>query len=270
MNELSDNLGDRVRITFAVLLLCGLLGALRWHTVDEPLERDLTTYAVIAREMLHGRPLYADLWDHKPPAIHFSYAAAQLVAGPGPISIWLLAVVTGSVTLIGIYRCSATVGLPGAGLLAATFWSIASGDLRHEGNQPNVEAFLNACVVWVLALVLVGTRETVATKRWLAVGGLISLATLFKQVAVVPAMTILAAHWGLMSLAAVARPRIWRQLSLVAIAGAAGLVLATLGLILWGVATPAWHAVVTFNQDYAGSIWHNLARAFERDHFAPR
>ena len=46
---------------------------------NEPLERDLTTYAVIAHEMLEGKALYSELWDHKPPAIHVTYAAAELI-----------------------------------------------------------------------------------------------------------------------------------------------------------------------------------------------
>jgi hypothetical protein len=31
--------------------------------------------------MLAGRHLYSDLWDHKPPAIHITFAAGELVAG---------------------------------------------------------------------------------------------------------------------------------------------------------------------------------------------
>ena len=71
----------------ALLGLCALIFSLRLHTYDEPLERDLTTYAVIAHEMLNGKNLYSELWDHKPPAIHVTYAAAELIAGYGRNSI---------------------------------------------------------------------------------------------------------------------------------------------------------------------------------------
>src|SRR5438874_11529227 len=79
-----------------ILTLSGLFALiffLRLHTYHEPLERDLTTYAVIAHEMLDGKALYSELWDHKPPAIHVTYAAAELIAGYGPKSILLMNVV---------------------------------------------------------------------------------------------------------------------------------------------------------------------------------
>jgi hypothetical protein len=46
----------------------------------------LTTYAVIAHEMLDGKQLYSDLWDHKPPGVHVTYAVAELLAGYGRAS----------------------------------------------------------------------------------------------------------------------------------------------------------------------------------------
>src|SRR5690349_11314852 len=70
--------------------IAAVLGALavlivlaRWHTYSEPLERDITTYAVIAHQILEGKLLYTELFDHKPPAVHTTYAAAELIAGYG-------------------------------------------------------------------------------------------------------------------------------------------------------------------------------------------
>jgi hypothetical protein len=67
--------------TLAVILLaviCGAIALGRLHTYDEPLDRDVATYVVIGGEMLHGRALYTDLWDNKPPALYAAFAAAQL------------------------------------------------------------------------------------------------------------------------------------------------------------------------------------------------
>ena len=44
----------------AVIALCGVIFMLRLHSYDEPLERDLTTYAVIAHEELQGKNLCSD------------------------------------------------------------------------------------------------------------------------------------------------------------------------------------------------------------------
>src|SRR5438270_6683935 len=87
----------------ALVGLCGVIFLLRLHTYDEPLERDLTTYAVIAHEMLNGKNLYSDLWDHKPPAIHVTYAAAELIAGYGRNSIFLMNVAAAMATLMACY-----------------------------------------------------------------------------------------------------------------------------------------------------------------------
>ena len=38
---------------------------IRSLTYDEPLHPDRGTFAVIGHELLKGRNLYSDLWDHK-------------------------------------------------------------------------------------------------------------------------------------------------------------------------------------------------------------
>ena len=88
------------RRQLAVLIgLAALLVLLRLHTWDEPLETDITGAAVITHEVLGGRALYADMWDHKPPALVLTHAAAQLVAGYGPGSILLLREEAGKIVL---------------------------------------------------------------------------------------------------------------------------------------------------------------------------
>ena len=65
-----------------------------------PIGRDQATYCVIGRGLLHGARLYRDLWDNKPPAIFYLYAAIVKIFGPAMWSIglldilWLLAIST--------------------------------------------------------------------------------------------------------------------------------------------------------------------------------
>ena len=94
---------DRRRAALVLASFALLLCVQRLHTYNEPLERDLSTYAVIADSLLDGRALYSDLWDHKPPAIHLTYAAAQMIAGYGPASVYLLWVTAATATLLGVY-----------------------------------------------------------------------------------------------------------------------------------------------------------------------
>ena len=72
--------------------LCLAIFLMRWHTYDEPFERDLNIYAVIGHELLEGRELYADLYDQKPPAPYLTYAAAELLVGYGPAQMFALGV----------------------------------------------------------------------------------------------------------------------------------------------------------------------------------
>src|SRR2546428_13654177 len=72
------------RVILTLVALAALIAVARLHTYHEPLERDITGAAVIGHELLAGRALYADMWDHKPPALHATHAAAILMAGHWP------------------------------------------------------------------------------------------------------------------------------------------------------------------------------------------
>src|SRR5438445_47598 len=118
----------------------------RVHTYAEPFERDIATYAVIAREMRQGRPLYSDLWDNKPPLLYLIFAAAQVVAGEGPASIFLMGVARAVVTALALFAAGALGTSTDIGLWTAAFWAIVCADLPLQANQPNIEAFLNAAL----------------------------------------------------------------------------------------------------------------------------
>jgi hypothetical protein len=84
------NKSNKLLLVVALIGLGALVFFLRLHTYGEPLERDLTTYAVIAHEMLQGKSHYSDLFDHKPPAIYVTYALGELIAGYGRDAIFLM------------------------------------------------------------------------------------------------------------------------------------------------------------------------------------
>src|SRR5882762_10137871 len=162
--------------------LCVLIFSLRLHTYDEPLERDLTTYAVIAHEMLNGKNLYSDLWDHKPPAIHATYAAAELIAGYGRNSIILMNVAAAIATLVACYFAGSAGGRgPLGGLVAATLWTLASGDLAIEGNQPNTEVFLNALLTSGFAILMRAENRNLGLRAALLTGLFFEIASVYKH-----------------------------------------------------------------------------------------
>ena len=177
-----------------VLIMLGtILVAARLHTYDEPLQTDITGAAVIGHELLAGRALYADMWDHKPPALHLTHAVAIALAGYGPGAVFLLNLLAGLVTLVGVYAAGCVVGSTSAGLWAAVFWTAISGDLWMQGNQPNAEVFINACVVWAFVLLLRADAGS-GVGRFLAIGAIIAWGSLYKQIIVAPAAFLALAH----------------------------------------------------------------------------
>jgi 4-amino-4-deoxy-L-arabinose transferase-like glycosyltransferase len=180
----------------ALLGLCALIVSLRAHTYDEPLERDITSYAVIAHEMLNGKNLYSDLWDHKPPAIHMTYAAAECIAGYGRGSIFLMNAVAAVATLIACYFAGAAGGRgPIAGLIAATFWTLASGDLAIEGNQPNTEVFLNTLLTTAFFIFARAETKRIGIRGAALLGVLFAIASFYKQIVVLQAGFLCAAYF---------------------------------------------------------------------------
>ena len=102
---------------------------IRFQTYHEPFERDIASHAVIGREILHGRQLYSDLWDSKPPAIFLTYAVFNLVFGMGPLAVYFLGVTAAIVTLVGVYKVGFVFGGKSGGLWSAAFWTFICSDL---------------------------------------------------------------------------------------------------------------------------------------------
>jgi hypothetical protein len=145
-----------------------------------------------------------------------------------------------------------------AGLWAAAFWTAMSGDLYLRANQPNTEVFMNASVVWALALLLGADRHSFSLKHAILVGVLFALGSLYKQVVV--------AYAGLLCLAHLAFP----PQDMRGRRPAAGhvAVIAAIGIAAWATLAgyfaatnrfgDFYDAVFAFNRSYTGSIWTNL------------
>jgi hypothetical protein len=243
-----------------VLLALALLIVLaRLHTYDEPLERDLTTYAVVAHEMLAGRPLYSDLWDHKPPAIHVTYAAAELLFGYGPLAIYVLGVGAALATLLGVYAAgSAQPGGRATGLWAGIFWALVCGSLVLEANQPNAEVFINACLVGGFALLVRAGERPLGFRRALVVGLLFALASLYKQVVVAVPLLLAFGHVAFPPGGPAGRRRAAAEVATITAVGAAAwaAVFGYFGAV--GRLTDFCDVVFTYNRHYAQSPLANV------------
>jgi len=244
-----------------LVALCAIIIVQRLLTYNEPLERDITSYAVTGNELLHGRCLYSDLWDHKPPAIHAAYAAATVLVGYGPQCVFLLNITCAILVLLGVYYAASAAGFgPAAGLSAAACWTIVSADLGLEANEPNTELFINVCLVWAFAILVSAHGSSLRSRSLLLVAVLFSAASLFKPLAIVPAGMMGAAHVGL-------APRDTRGKAIAHVLMMLGLVVAAWGVVAaYFAATGRFQAfndaVFTYNGFYGGSVIRNLGRSF--------
>ena len=247
----------------ALLGLCALIFFLRLHTYEEPLERDVTIYAVIAHEMLDGRALYSDLWDHKPPAIYVTYAAAELIAGYGRDSIFLMNVTAAVATLLACYFAgSAAGGGRIGGFVAAALWALASGDLALQGNQPNTELFLNAFLATGFAVFVRKEKNGLGLRGAVVAGALFAVASLYKQVAVVQAGLLAFAYFA--SSPAGSRKRALAEMAILAAIGVAGWALVISYFVAKGHGDAFREVVFTYNHYYSGGIWENLSQMLSR------
>jgi len=249
-----------------LVILSSFIAIMRLYTYEEPVERDIGNHAVIGHEILHGRNLYSDLWDSKPPAIFFTYAVADALVGYGPGSVYFVGVAAAIITLLGAYWAgSAHGGVPG-GLWAAVFWTFICSDLWLWANQPNTEVGMNACLVWAFALIVRANTKKLQIWRWLVVGGLFAIATLYKPVAITFA-AFLSCFYLLVNICSSSdRKMAFFQICLTAAAGAA----------VWGAVfayfaatdrfTIFYDTIFKYGRWYAksrgGNIFENIRKGF--------
>ncbi len=250
----------RFLITAALAAMAAVIGLSRLHTYHEPMERDITTYAVTAHEMVHGRQLYSQVWENKPPGIHLTYALAELVTGYGYAEIYLLGVAAAIATLIAVFVAARSLGGNACGLWAGAIWTVLSGDMILQANQPNTEVFINVCVIWAI-IFLLGARCGIPHLRAVLVGFLLALASVYKQV-IIPCAALLALAHVLFPPAGSRRSRCLVQAA----------VMAAAILLAWGVVVAVfggggkfsafYEALVVFNQYRAGDLNTSFWSAF--------
>ncbi|MDQ3441680.1 MAG: glycosyltransferase family 39 protein [Planctomycetota bacterium] len=245
----------RGRTPLVLLALALFLLLARIPSYSEPIEWDLGMYTAIAGEMRHGERLYADAWDMKPPAIFATFAAMQSLAGDGFLSIYLLSVIAAIVTMLAVYHAASVAGAT-AGLWAAAFWAAMAFDPWTGGDRPNTEAFMNAAIAWAFAL-WVRTEGRRAWGRWIGIALLFAVASMYKHVAVAPAVCmavveVVFPHAG--------EPR-WRGMTRVALMAGVGF-LAWAALFAYFAATGRawifWQTMFVYPRAYSGSMIDNV------------
>lgn len=236
----------------ATALLCS-----RWMTRFEPLDRDISAYAVIGRELLDGRPLYGDLWDHKPPGIHLIFAGATAVVGPGVPAVLVVNIICSLALLAGFMVGGRRLaGTPGA-IFAGIIWLAVGGDLGLQANQPNAELPVNVLVTWALVLSFGRNDERSPSAPWVF-GVMAGAAIAIKPVAMPIFAGIL-----LVDVLETLKRRGAGPAAIDLLRRTAAATVIPAALIGWCVARvglqPVWDALVVYNSAYgSGNVVTNL------------
>jgi hypothetical protein len=256
------------------MLLLGLFSIIivlaRLHTYYEPLERDVTGYAVTANEISMGSQLYKDTWDHKPFGIHLTYYFFQQLFGYGRHSIFILNIFINLAAMLGIFFAGAAG--PGnriAGLYAAGFYCLLSGDLFLQANQPNTEIFINTVLIWALALFLKLDRHKPDLKTAVIIGLLFTMGTVYKQIAIMVPICMATCYTAI---ALGDRQNLKIPLYHTG-------VMALVGFVAWMLIFSYFFlnsrlddftlAIFQYNSEYAHGLLTNILRSFSPEHLVP-
>ncbi len=179
---------DNKFITYTALLaIIAISIALRLSSMGEVICGDISIYSYMSHEMLTGKLLYTELWDHKPPGVLWLYMLGELIWGYGPNASTYLGLVFTPVTIIFIFLILRGLSNVKTALLGALLWALASNSVALEANQTNSELFINAFVVIGLwAFIEAFKRDRKKNLYYLVSGTAFAIATVIKMVAVFP------------------------------------------------------------------------------------
>ena len=253
-----------------MLVFSGAVVAERFRFYDAPLYGDVCAFCVFGHEMLAGRHLYSDLWDHKPPLLYATFAGAELLVGYGRQEIFLVNTASAVLILVGVYFAGrdSAYGRIG-GLIGAGLWVLLGCDLDLLASMPLAELFINVFITASFAL-LVSWPERRSLKLAAMLGLLMAGATLYKHNMLIVCVALCAGH-VLARAASLRRVEGSRFLE----ATVAGSVIAVvwLGLFAWFAAVGRLHDFVDvlFHQNltYSGSLANNIVRSARVDHLFP-
>ena len=210
---------------------------------------DSGMFAYGAQEVLSGRLLYRDIWDHKPPAVFYLDALAVFLGGSTPWAVWWLGVIWVALASVAFLVILSKLTDPGSGFLASIVFllTLLYPGYYSGGNLTEVYSLLPQILVIGL------TAAYFRSRKWLylvGIGVLTAVACLFKPTSV---------SIGLAAAAVIAYHDFRQAGSRLSIAGlaciAAGLAapIAMVVFYWWarGALVDLWQATVVFNLLYA-------------------
>jgi len=165
----------------AVLLAC----ALRLPSLFEPhWYGDEGQFASIAHDIRHGRVLYRDAWDLKPPFIFWTYAAIQWVGGTGMFPIRLAGLLALVATQLTVMAGVARIAGSGRSWVAGLVLAVLVGSPLLEGNLAMTETFMVLPIALAMLVIVLapGRSDSSRMRLYCLAGVLVGLGMNYKQV----------------------------------------------------------------------------------------
>lgn len=242
-----------------MLLLSALIAADRIYTPDVPINVDPASYAVVSHELLDGKNLYTDIWDHKPPAPFVTYALAEMLFGYSPQTLYILNFIVCLIVLLGIFL-AAKHGPGGhiTAVVASLFWAIASGSFGLEGRDPNTELMINACVVFAFYLIVANRNDGLTFLKSVVVGLLFFWASLYKPVVAANVVFITLTY---VLCSGNRKQSLYNALTFGTV-GVTGWLLLSSYFYATGRGDIFYQSIAVFNSHYSGNIFANIVAPF--------
>ena len=134
-------------------------------------------------------------------------------------------------------------------------------DLRLEANQPNTEVFINACVIWAFALLLKSNYRYPWLWRYLIIGSLLAIASLYKTVVIAIAVTLGGMHLAFPPGDPPDRRLAFKQVLVMAVVGVAAWASVFVYFVAVGHVKDFYEIVFVYSRYYAGNIIKNLLKS---------
>jgi 4-amino-4-deoxy-L-arabinose transferase-like glycosyltransferase len=192
--------------TAALGVCAALILGLRLHCLDLPLDSDEGEYGHTAQRLLAGDRLYMDVFDNKPPAIHFTYALGLWLLGDSDHSIRWVAILFSWAALGTVYACARQLFGGGVALWAAFLYCWLNVEPRSHAHIAKIELFATPFLLGALALALRHRAER--RLLWLALAAVcVGIAASYKPWFAGHAALLLVLAWS----GAPSEERTWRR-----------------------------------------------------------
>ncbi len=185
--------GTRTIILGASLLL--IVVAVRAPLLSIPLERDEGEYAYIAWRLGYNELPYRDWFDQKPPAVFCVYRLALMLPFEPIRAIHFVALLFSATSACALFYLGLRFMSRFWAWLAAAVFALLTADPLVQGTAANTELFmLCPLILSQIAFVTAANRQTKKVLFMLLAGALTGVALMFKQVAIVNWLLLIALY----------------------------------------------------------------------------